>query len=95
MEPKILSQNTYYWRSGSTASQRRSNEKRRLSEVESFLLSLNFEIILSGNEFIKAKKDNIEVAFSYSESCRNVYKKLSVKKDGKRSNITTLRKLYK
>lgn len=32
--------------------------------------------------------------FSYSESCHNVYKHLSITRNGKASNITQLRKLY-
>ena len=45
-------------------------------------------------EKIEAVKDNIKAIFSYSESCKNIYKHLRVFKDGKKSNIRTLRKLY-
>ena len=93
-EPKILTAKTFYWSPGSAASQRRNNESRRLSEVEIFLYSLGFDIIKSTNGKIKGIKDEVEVIFYYSESCKNVYKRFEIYKDGKRSNITTLRKMY-
>lgn len=92
MEPKILTANTFYWRPGSSANQRRNNEKCKLKEVKEFLESLGFETT-EDSENVHGKKDNIEVHFHYSESCRNVYKRFKVFKDGKKSNIKTLRKL--
>lgn len=93
-EPSILTANTYFWNSGSSASNRRNNEKRKTDEVFSFLKSLGFEDIDSNNTCVHMKKENIEVVFDYSESSKNVYKHLSITVNGKNSNIKSLRKLY-
>lgn len=44
---------------------------------------------------VEGTRENLEVTFTYKESCNNVYKFLHVYRNGKRSNITQLRKLYK
>jgi len=93
-EPKILTANTFYWKPCSSAAQRRSSEKRNQEQVKKFLEGLGFEIVWIGDR-VTGKKDDSEVIFSYSESCKNVYKSLEVRKNGEKSNIRTLRKLYK
>lgn len=93
-EPSILTANTYFWNSASNASSRRRNEERNLSTVENFLKSIGLQVTADSSKVI-ASSDNLEVRFYYSESCKNVYKSLEVYKNGKRSNITQLRKLYK
>lgn len=90
--PSIFTANTYFYSPASTASGRRRNEERRISEATNFFKSLGFEVIEKSNS-IDAILGEIEVSFSYSESCQNVYKSLSVYKKGKKSNITTLKKL--
>ena len=42
--PNILTANTYFWNSCSNAASRRSNEQRKMNEVEQFFLSENFII---------------------------------------------------
>ena len=93
-EPDILTANTYFWSSSRNASGRRYNESRRLSEVADFFKSLKMTVSENGDS-ITGKIDDIKVVFNYRESCNNVYKHLSVYRAGNRSNITTLRKLYK
>lgn len=61
--PEIMTANTYYWRPGSSASQRRSNEARRAAEVRRFLEARGGQGLAVG----------LEVHFEYSESCHNVY----------------------
>lgn len=91
--PQILTANTYFWRSGSSASQRRSNEKRHTETVESFLRSNGFDITVSNGEDVIGERDGVKVHFSYRESCKNVYKHLKITRNGKRSNIRALKKL--
>lgn len=80
--PEILTVNTYFWSPGRTASQRRSNEERRNSEVARFIEQNKAALEAAG----------IVIDFEYSESCRNVYKRCVITRNGKRSNITAVRK---
>ena len=92
-EPAILSANTFYWNSADTSAARRSNEERNTSKVASYLESIGFIITDRDTSNITAVCGNVEVKFHYSETCNNVYKSLYVQKDGKKSNITTIRKI--
>ena len=80
--PSIMTANTYFWTPSGSASGRRSNEKRRNGEVAEFLAE-NADAL---------KAANVEVNFSYSESCHNVYKSCKITRNGKRSNVTAIRK---
>ena len=80
--PEIMTANTYFWSPSGNASSRRRNEARRNGEVSDFLAAHADELRASG----------VEVDFSYSESCAHVYKRCAVTRDGKRSNITAVRK---
>lgn len=80
--PDILTANTFYWRPGRTASERRSNESRQRRKVA---------------EFLKAHEDvlkaaGIEVRFYYEESCNHVYKKVKVYENGVLKDIRALKK---
>lgn len=86
--PQILTANTYYWSPASSAASRRRNEERRHAEVADFLTDLGFEF--NGKTWTKGE---LEVNFEYSESCRNVYKHFQVWRNGKKSNITAIKKL--
>ena len=90
--PNILTANTYFWASSSTANGRRKNEERNISTVVSFFPELGFDVS-HDNDTVKATNGTINVRFHYSESCKNVYKSLEVTKNGKRSNITAIKKL--
>ena len=70
--PAILTANTYFWTPSSSASGRRSNEKRYADQVQAFLDTHAAALAAAG----------ITVEFSYSESCHNVYKSLAIYKDG-------------
>lgn len=83
--PSIVSANTYFWSPSGAASSRRRNEEKRRAEVESFLT----ECGLSKKDGSFAN-DSVEVHFSYSESCNNVYKSFEVYRAGKKSNIRGL-----
>ncbi|EJF08890.1 hypothetical protein [Pontibacter sp. BAB1700] len=89
--PDILTANTYRWGSSAHASGRRYNERKRQMEVSSFFEKLGFRVTL-GEDSLKATIDKIEVYFTYYETCKNVYKTFTVYRDGKKSNITVLRK---
>ena len=91
-EPPILGANTYFWSPATAASSRRRNEDRQQAAVASYLAQLGFQVERHGDAVI-ALKAEVEVIFSYQESCTNVYKSLSVTRNGKNSNITTLRKI--
>ncbi len=80
--PSIMTANTYFWQPAGTASGRRSNEARRNAEVANFVESNKAALDAAG----------VVIDFSYSESCHNVYKTCSITRNGKRSNITAVRK---
>lgn len=80
--PAIMTANTYYWRPASTASSRRSNEKRHAETVQKFLDAHAEAITAAG----------LSVHFEYSESCTHVYKHLEILRNSKKSNITALKK---
>ena len=79
--PDILEANTYFWKPASNASGRRRNEQRRLTEVETWLES-NAKTLQDGG---------FEVGFTYEESVKNVYKRLVIYRNGKRSNLLALK----
>lgn len=76
-----------------SASQRRRNEERNLANVAVFFQSIRMNVTEQGDKVI-GEKDGIRAVFSYRETCKSVYKSLSVTRDGKSSNITSIRKLY-
>ncbi|NLT51945.1 MAG: hypothetical protein GXX85_13630 [Ignavibacteria bacterium] len=90
--PSILTANTYFWNSANSASSRRYCEEKRQNEVASFFSEIGFNVKRNGDNVI-ATKEEVEVVFHYSESCKNVYKTLSITKNGKKSNITAIKKL--
>lgn len=89
--PRILRANTYFWRPGGSAANRRSNEANRLSEVARWCERLGLEVERKSGEVIATSEDGeIEVYFSYTESCKNVYRHFQVTRFGRRSNIIGL-----
>jgi|WetSurMetagenome_2_1015567.scaffolds.fasta_scaffold114801_2 hypothetical protein len=80
--PEIMTANCYFWTPSTSASGRRSNEIRRNREVAVFIAAAKPILDAAG----------IEIDFSYSESCHNVYKSCMITRNGKRSNITAVRK---
>lgn len=91
-EPAILTANCYFWSPASVASCRRANESRRQGEVAAYLTELGLRVTRSGDD-VTATGDGFTVHFHYSETCSNVYRRLQVTFDGRRSNVTALRKL--
>ena len=92
--PSILTANTFYWSPSNIASGRRRNEEKRQEEVSNFFKALGFEVQLSSDRVIaNLPSKKLEVIFEYSETCGHVYKSLSVYRDGKKSNITAIKKL--
>lgn len=89
-EPEILTANCFHWRSFGVASSRRSAENRRQTQAGEWLEKAGLKVSYSGNS-VSAVGEGIEVEFSYSESCNNVYKSFSVYRHGKKSNIKGLR----
>jgi len=80
--PYIMTANTYFWTPAGSASGRRSNEKRRNAEVQAFIEKYREQLEAAG----------IEIDFDYNESCRNVYKRCRITRNGKRSNIRAVKK---
>lgn len=93
--PAILTVNTYFWRPGGSASSRRYNEKRHLQAVADFFQALGFDEVWHTSVVVEGSGHGLHVRFEYSESCKNVYKRLTVEKNGKRSNISAIKKLVK
>ena len=91
IEPSILTANTFYWTPSRCASSRRSAENRRQGEAESYFLALGME--RGANGWFSTPDGLVRARFSYSESCKNVYKNLEVTVAGDKSNILSLRKL--
>lgn len=79
--PMFVKANTYFWTPSGNASGRRSNEKRREAEINSF-----------ANAF--AAIPTIRVAGSYRETCGNVYKSMDYivmrKGEWENTNLTGL-----
>lgn len=90
--PTILTANTHLWQPATAATNRRISEERNLGIVEHFLRSIGFTTQRFTNT-VHGSRDGIKVKFFYMESPTRVFKALSVSKDGKKSNITTLKKL--
>jgi uncharacterized FlaG/YvyC family protein len=80
--PEILTANTFYWRPGSSASSRHSNEQRHTEAVQRFLDAHTEAIAAAG----------LSIEFSYSESCNNVYKRLEIYQNGTKKDIRALKK---
>ena len=90
--PTILTASTYFWTPSASANGRRASEDKKLTEVADFLKALGFEVEQNA-ERVFATLGEIEVTFFYSESCKNVYKNLTIYKGGKKSNISAIKKL--
>ena len=93
-EPEILTANTYFWTPNRAAHCRRRAEERQQSTVENYFKALGMDTRRAGDAVI-GEIGEICARFFYRETCGNVYKSLEVTRGGKRSNITTLRKLAK
>lgn len=93
-EPKVLTAKCYFWSPGGAASQRRNAEKARLGEVAEFFGEIGMTVTEHTDGHVIANRDGVVARFDYSESCHNVYKTLEITRNGKRSNITALRKFF-
>lgn len=96
--PEILTANTYYWRGSGCARSRRSNEDRRHEQVRDFFSQFDFLQVSSSGDYtyitdIQTGGNMLDVTFEYSESCKNVYKRLAVNVNGKKSNVIGLVKI--
>lgn len=92
-EPSILTAKTYFWKPAESASGRRRNEERHLSEVALFFNAIGMSVERNGDK-VTGVAGAIKAVFQYSESCKNVYKSLDITNNGKRSNIRLLRNYY-
>ncbi len=72
---------SYFWKPASSADNRRRNERKFIENNPPLC-------------FIKGEK-RIEVSMNYSESCKNVYYRLTVLINGEVSNITAVKNLLK
>lgn len=71
--------NAYFWSSAGNASQRRRNEEKFAESNPDFN--------------IETKNGLVEVSFSYSESCKNIYYSLDIRLDGEKKDIRLLKKI--
>ena len=93
-EPRILTASVYFWHPAGNASGRRHNEQRNIAEVAAWFRSLGLTVRTDATGAWGQSEDHTLLAeFQYSESCNHIYRHLSVWRDGKKSNITALRKL--
>ena len=92
--PDIITANTYFWRPGAAAAQRRSNERRRQHEACAFFAELGLKIKHEGDN-VFGFDDNVWLHFYYSESAKHVYKKFRVEINGRRSNLKGLKSYFK
>lgn len=83
--PKILCANTYFWTPARTSAQRRTNELRAAREVQAFIDKVRSIL----------EQHNMTIEFSYYESANHVYKRVVVRRNGRKSNITALRNVLK
>lgn len=90
-EPSILGINTYKWKPASSASARRAAEVKTLNQVSSYFKEIGLEV-KTDEDSVSGEAVGLSVVFTYRQSCKNVYKSLSVYSNGKKSNITALRK---
>jgi len=73
--------NTFYWHPDTSADGRRRKEKKFAENYQ------DYEFEYQGNKF--------EVKYSYSETSGHVYFSLGVYKNGKKSNITSIKNIVK
>ena len=92
-EPAILSAGTYFWSAAGNASSRRRNEERHVASVAAYFAAIGLDVAEEGCDHVTGRAHDLSATFSYSESCKNVYKSLRVVVAGKPSNITQLRRL--
>jgi len=91
--PEIFTANTYFWKPGTAASQRRRSEANRQAEAVDFFAALSMEVSRDGDD-VTGVGHGLTCVFSYSETCKNVYKRLAIVRDnGQVANIVALRKL--
>lgn len=83
MLSEIFTANTYFWTPGRNAATRRANEHRQHAKFQQWLAEFGDMLAAAG----------IEVEFHYEESCRHVYKRVIVTRNGKRSNLSVVKRL--
>ncbi|WP_426492407.1 hypothetical protein [Hymenobacter sp. 102] len=91
VEPMILTANTYYMK-GFGGSAGRSNERKVIKEVADYFTEIGLTVTVDEGG-CTGTNGIVEAICTYSQSCKNVYKTLTVYNKGKLSNITALRKL--
>jgi hypothetical protein len=90
--PAILTANTYFWKPAASATARRRSEEQKKAMVATFFQAIGMDVKTLEDRVI-AEKEDLMVIFHYSESCKNIYKSLTVKRGDKNSNITAIRKI--
>lgn len=97
--PEIFGENVYFKYPGVNAHTRRNNEAKYRAEAKEFFKKNKYTILGIYTENrnaikaeIKTPKGLICVRFSYSESCNNVYKRLSVYLDDTKKDIRLIKK---
>lgn len=93
--PKCLTTNYYFFHPASYSYKRRDNEERIIGEAEDFFKKVGFNVTESEHSGFTATttfmEENVKVIFDYRESCRNIYKTFKVFKNGKKSNVRTIK----
>ena len=92
--PYILTTTNEYFTDPTGFSVKLRNDKESFyqKQVKTFFEKLGFETLIKYGD-LKAYKDTTVVSFVYSIRGKTVVKTLNIKKDGKRSNISLIRKM--
>lgn len=91
--PEVLTAKTYFWNPGNSANQRRQNEETQAVAVYDFVLAIGFELNDSGLWERHYQNQVITIEFDYAETVNNVYRTLKIWRDGKKSNMSIIKKI--
>jgi len=94
--PSELTENTYFSYPQRTANQRRAKEEKKLETIKWFFIELDLDVEMRDNSVVGTTINDfgdLYFEYTYSESCKNVYKKFEIYVDGSKKNITFLKKM--
>lgn len=91
--PEVLTAKTWFWNPGNSVNQRRENEEKYAVAVYDFVLAIGFELNDSGLWERHYQNQAITIEFDYAETANNVYRTLRIWRDGKKSNMSIIKKI--
>lgn len=96
-EPRVLSENVFFWRPRRTSGKREESEERVMAEVATFFRSAGFNVSeerRDGTHWLRAEKGGAVVDFTHWEGVRVAQKRLRIEIDGMKSGLEELRTRY-